>query len=61
MTGFKSSTVPLDEYPGGRIMKIIKHYGLNRNSFSLRIGMTNNSLATRIKLWITLFVKIDYS
>ena len=48
MTGFKSTTIPLDEYPGGRIMKIIKHYGLNRNSFSLRIGMTNNSLVTRI-------------
>lgn len=36
------------EYIGARVMQIIKHYGLNRNSFSLKIGLTSNSLITRI-------------
>ena len=29
-------------------MSIIKHYGLNKNTFSLKLGMANNSLIVRI-------------
>ena len=36
------------DFIGGRIMGIIKHYALNRNSFSMKIGLTSNSLITRI-------------
>ena len=33
---------------GERLMTIIKHYGLNKNTFSLKLGMVNNSLIVRI-------------
>jgi hypothetical protein len=29
------------DYVGGRIMEIINHYGLNKNSFSMRVGQHN--------------------
>src|SRR4030042_1082802 len=48
MTGFKEIDKDLNSYPGGRVMMIINHYGLNRNSFSLKIGMSSNSLITRL-------------
>ncbi len=33
---------------GERIMMIIMHYGLNKNSFSIKIGLSGNSLIVRI-------------
>jgi hypothetical protein len=36
------------DYIGARIMEIIRHYGLNRNSFSIKIGLSSNSLIVRI-------------
>lgn len=48
MTHAEIVDVDENDYIGGRIMMIIKHYGLNRNSFSLKIGQSSNSLITRI-------------
>jgi hypothetical protein len=33
---------------GDRLMEIVRHYGLTKNSFAIKIGMSNNSLITRI-------------
>jgi hypothetical protein len=48
MTGFHDNKLNPLEYPGGRVMMIINYYNLNRNSFSIKIGMPSNSLITRI-------------
>lgn len=36
------------DYVGGRIMEIINHYGLNKNSFSMRVGLKSNAYIVRI-------------
>jgi hypothetical protein len=48
MTDLKADEPNQNDYIGGRMMMIIRHYGLNRNSFALKIGMNNNSLIVRI-------------
>ena len=36
------------DYVGGRIMEIIDHFGLNKNSFSMKVGLTSNAYIVRI-------------
>lgn len=44
MTDFE----PQEDYIGGRIMEMIDYYGLNKNSFSVKVGLQSNAYIVRI-------------